>query len=282
MGEIGEIWIGGDGVADGYLFRADLSAERFVPDPFAADGSRMYRSGDLGSLRDGLLYFHGRVDQQIKLRGYRIEPGDIEAAALAESGVRAAVAVVHTVGPNDQRLVLYVVSRGADPTLAERLREHLREQLPPYMLPQHIEWLEALPQTPNGKIDRNALPPPAVAAGQMHRTVAPAATEVRANALADPREEYLAAIWRELIGVEDVRGGDNFFDLGGHSLLAVEFSTRVQRETSVRLALLDIATGTLALLATELPKAALSRTSTDMGSRSPSLLARLRRRLGLR
>jgi amino acid adenylation domain-containing protein len=282
MGEIGEIWIGGDGVADGYLFRADLSAERFVLDPFAADGSRMYRSGDLGSLREGLLYFHGRVDQQIKLRGYRIEPGDIEAAALAEPGVRAAVAVVHTVGPNDQRLVLYVVSRGVDPTLAERLREHLRERLPPYMLPQHIEWLEALPQTPNGKIDRNALQPPAAAAGLMHKTVAPAATEVRANALADPREEYLAAIWRELIGVEDVRGGDNFFDLGGHSLLAVEFSTRVQRETSVRLALLDIATGTLALLATELPKAAFSRTSTDTGSRSPSLLARLRRRLGLR
>ena len=281
MGEIGEIWIGGDGVADGYLFRADLSAERFIPDPFAADGSRMYRSGDLGSLREGFLYFHGRVDQQVKLRGYRIEPGDIEAVALAESGVREAVAVVHTFGPNDQRLVLYVVSRAVDPTLVERLREHLREQLPQYMLPQHIEWLDALPQTPNGKIDRNALQPPAAAA-VVHRTVAPAATTVQANALADPREEYLAAIWRELIGVEDVRGGDNFFDLGGHSLLAVEFSTRVQRETSVRLALLDIATGTLALLATELPKAAFSRTSIDAGSRSPSLLARLRRRLGLR
>ena len=108
------------------------------------------------------------------------------------------------------------------------------------------------------------------------------ATSMRATALADPREEYLAAIWRELIGVEDVRGGDNFFDLGGHSLLAVEFSTRVQRETSIRLALLDIATGTLASLATEVPKVALQKAASATGAQSASLLARLRRRLGLR
>lgn len=275
-GEIGEIWIGGDGVADGYLFHPDLSAERFLPDPFAANGSRMYRSGDLGSLAEGGLYFHGRVDQQIKLRGYRIEPGDIEAAALAEPGVREAVATVHTFGTNDQRLVLYVVGRDANPVLAEHLREHLREQLPSYMLPQYIEWLDALPQTPNGKIDRNALPPPVATASLMQKTSTPAATPARTTSLADPREEYMAAIWRELIGVEDIRGGDNFFDLGGHSLLAVEFSTRVQRETSVRLALLDIATGTLASLATELPRV------SAVGAQQPSLLARLRRRLGWR
>jgi amino acid adenylation domain len=275
-GEIGEIWIGGDGVADGYLFRPDLSAKQFLPDPFAVDDSRMYRSGDLGSLRDGLLYFHGRDDQQVKLRGYRIELGDIEATALAEPGIREAVAAVHTFGANDQRLVLYAVSRDADPAHVRHLREHLREQLPPYMLPQHIEWLAALPQTPNGKIDRHALPPPA-AANVMKGAVMQVATSARVTALADPREEYLAAIWRDLIGVEDVRGGDNFFDLGGHSLLAVEFSTRVQRETSVRLALLEIATGTLASLATELPKAA-----SATGAQSASLLARLRRRLGLR
>ncbi|MFI4957531.1 MAG: amino acid adenylation domain-containing protein [Lysobacterales bacterium] len=281
-GEIGEIWIGGDGVADGYLFRPDLSAERFLPDPFATDGLPMYRSGDLGSVRDGLLYFHGRIDQQIKLRGYRIELGDIEAAALAQPGVREAVAAVHTFGANDQRLVLYAVSRESDPALAGSLREYLRERLPPYMLPQHIEWLAALPQTPNGKIDRHALPPPAAAANVTQGAVMQVATSVRATALADPREEYLASIWRELIGVEDVRGGDNFFDLGGHSLLAVEFSTRVQRETSVRLALLDIATGTLASLATELPKVALQKAASATGTQSASLLARLRRRLGLR
>lgn len=162
-GEIGEIWIGGAGVAAGYLFQAELTDARFVPEPYAADGARMYRTGDLGSVRDGLLHFHGRVDQQIKLRGHRIELGEVESAALAEPGVRAAAAAAREFGPHDQRLVLYVVARDADPGLAARLRDTLRARLPSYMLPQHVEWLDALPQTPNGKIDRKALPPPAAA-----------------------------------------------------------------------------------------------------------------------
>jgi len=244
-GVVGEIWIAGDGVADGYLNRPDLTAERFVDDPFA--GGRMYRTGDRGCWRDGQLHFSGRADDQIKIRGYRIEPGDIEAAAAAEPGVRECVAVARSFGDNDLRLVLYAAA-AADDGLPERLRARLHRQLPVYMQPQHIERLDALPKTPNGKIDRKALPPPSAAARRGVR--------MQAHGLADPRQAYLAAIWRELIGVDEVDADDSFFDLGGHSLLAVEFVARVQRETSVRLHLLDVASGTLAMLASELPEKA--------------------------
>ena len=261
-GVLGEIWIAGDGVADGYLHRPDLTAERFMDDPFA--GGRMYRTGDRGCWRDGVLYFGGRADDQIKIRGYRIEPGDIEAVAAAEPGVRECVVVAQAFGDNDVRLVLYVAA-APDATLAGRLRARLHLKLPSYMRPQHIERLDALPKTPNGKIDRKALPRPSA--------VAPRGTEAAVPALADPRQAYLASVWRELIGVDQVRAQDSFFDLGGHSLLAVEFVARVQRETSVRLRLLDVATGTLATLASELPEPAATAPPA-------SLLRRLRRRLG--
>ena len=183
-GEVGEIWIGGAGVAQGYLFQDALTAERFVPDSFAGDGSRMYRTGDLGSVRDGQLHFHGRADQQVKLRGYRIELGEVEAAALAETGVREAAAAVCVVGAGDQRLVLYAVARAADAGLAERLRASLRARLPGYMLPQHVEWLDALPQTPNGKVDRKALPMPAALAAAQARTLPPQRDDARLRAQA--------------------------------------------------------------------------------------------------
>jgi amino acid adenylation domain-containing protein len=261
-GVLGELWIAGDGVADGYLNRPDLTAERFVDDPFA--GGRMYRTGDRGCWRDGQLYFGGRADDQIKIRGYRIEPGDIEAAAAAEPGVRECVAVAQAFGDNDLRLVLYVAA-AADDGLAERLRARLQRQLPAYMQPQRIERLQALPKTPNGKIDRKALPKPSAAA--------PRGGRAPAGELADPRQAHLAAIWRELIGVEHVGANDNFFDVGGHSLLAAEFVARVQRETAVRLHLLDVASGTLATLASELPE-------RPADAAADSLLQRLRRRLG--
>ncbi|GAB3786491.1 non-ribosomal peptide synthetase [Dyella agri] len=263
-GVVGEIWIAGDGVADGYLHRPDLTAERFVDDPFA-DG-RMYRSGDRGYWRDGQLYFSGRADDQIKIRGYRIEPGDIEAVAAAEPGVRECVAVARTFSDNDVRLVLYVAA--ADDGLAERLRARLYQQLPAYMQPQHIERLDTLPKTPNGKIDRKALPRPSGAARRGARA--------QAGALTDPRQAYLAAIWCELIGIDQVGVDDSFFDLGGHSLLAAEMVARVQRETSVRLHLLDVASGTLATLAAELPAKA-----DDAPRLRLPLLLRMHRWLGL-
>lgn len=261
-GVVGEIWIAGDGVADGYLHRPDLTAERFVDDPFA--GGRMYRTGDRGYWRDGQLYFSGRADDQIKIRGYRIEPGDIEAVAAAEPGVRECVVVAQSFGDNDVRLVLYVAA-AADDGLAGRLRARLQRQLPIYMQPQHIERLDALPKTPNGKVDRKALPRPSASALRGART--------QGEGLADPRQAYLAAIWCELIGLEHVRASDTFFDVGGHSLLAVEMVARVQRETSVRLHLLDVASATLAMLASGLPE---QQSATEPAS----LLQRLRRRLG--
>ncbi len=271
-GLIGEIWIGGDGVADGYLHQPELTAERFLADPFVGGDARMYRTGDLGSWRDGVLYFNGRVDNQIKIRGYRIEPGDIEAAADAYAGMRECVAVAYRFGDNDLRLVLYAVVDGDRTDVARALREHLRARLPAYMLPQHVELLDALPKTPNGKIDRKALPEPSAAGAVGHST-----TMATAPTLDNPREAYLAAVWGDLIGVSDIRRNDNFFDIGGHSLLAVEFANRVQRETGVRIALLDVATSTLSALAAELPEA-----KAVAGSGNASLGMRLRRLFGIK
>ncbi|MEO7068152.1 MAG: amino acid adenylation domain-containing protein [Rhodanobacter sp.] len=277
-GEVGEIWIGGSGVAVGYLFRDDLTSERFLPDPFAADGSRMYGTGDLGSQRNGLLYFHGRADHQIKLRGFRIEPGEIEAAAGADPAVRECVAVAQQVADNDLRLVLYVATTERDAALEPRLRERMRKQLPAYMLPQHIELLETLPKTPNGKIDRNALPLPLRTPTDAEAKGMSLSVEKGTASAAVPhsRESYLAGIWRDLIGAGDIRGSDNFFDVGGHSLLAVEFVTRVQHETGIRFNLLDVATGTLASLASELPD-----TDANQKGGATSLGQRLRHLFGL-
>jgi hypothetical protein len=219
-----------------------------------------------------VLYFNGRVDNQIKIRGYRIEPGDIEAAADAYAGVRECVVVAHRFGDNDVRLVLYAVVDGDRADVARSLREHLRARLPAYMLPQHVELLDALPKTPNGKIDRKALPEPSAAGAVGH-----SAATASAPALANPREAYLAAVWGDLIGASDIRRSDNFFDVGGHSLLAVEFANRVQRETGVRIPLLDVATSTLAALAATLPEmnAAASTGNASLG-------ARLRRLFGIK
>jgi len=232
-GGIGEIWIGGAGVADGYLHDPEKTAERFVPDPFAADGSHMYRTGDLGSLRDGMLHFHGRIDDQIKLNGFRIEPGDIEAAALTEAGVRQAVAVARDFGDNDKRLVLYVVA-DPDPGLTARLRASLRERLPDYMRPRLVEVLAALPRTPNGKIDRKALPVPKV--------IAPGAAATPGS-MPDRLESAIAAIWSELLKVRNIGRDEDFFDLGGDSLLAVRVFERMQALTGINLPLSALLTG---------------------------------------
>ncbi|OOG46263.1 hypothetical protein B0E52_04655 [Rhodanobacter sp. C06] len=267
LGVPGELWIGGAGVAIGYLHRPELTAERFVADPFsAAPDARLYRTGDRGRWRaDGTLEHLGRADFQIKLRGFRIEPGEIEAIAREDTAVNDAAAVVCELSASDQRLVLYVAATEAEATLLPRLRGVLESQLPGYMRPQHIVRLEAFPQTPNGKLDRKALPLPATTSGD---EPAPRSADD------DPRRRYLGAVWCELIGVGEVASQDNFFDVGGHSLLAVELATRVQRETGVRLNLLDIASSTLAALAGQLPEPAAARPHVPFGHR-------LRRLLGL-
>ena len=265
VGVPGELWIGGQGVALEYLHRPKLTAERFTADTNSQSSipggdlhPRLYRTGDRARwLADGRLAHLGRLDFQVKLRGFRIELGEIEALARMQPTVTDAVAIVHEFSPTDRRLLLYVATAHAQEVVLPLLRDALAAQLPRYMLPQHLLALPALPQTPNGKIDRRALPLPAAEA----LTVAPAAVEDGApaailDAFDDDRQRYLARVWCDLIGVSQVRSGDNFFDLGGHSLLAVDLAARVQRDTGVRLNLLAIATGSLASLARELPETA--------------------------
>lgn len=215
----GELFIGGDGVVRGYLNRPELTAERFVRDPHrdAAD-ARMYRTGDVARFRkDGVLEFLGRSDHQVKIRGYRIELGEIETALNHHESVREGVVVAREDTPGDQRLVAYFVPERAGTDTAQ-LREHLRGELPEYMVPSHFVMLERLPLTPNGKIDRKALPSP--------EAVAPRA-EAPYVAPASELENQIADAWRETLGLQQVGVRDNFFDLGGHSLLVVRLHRRL-------------------------------------------------------
>ncbi|HET7843662.1 MAG TPA: amino acid adenylation domain-containing protein, partial [Xanthomonadales bacterium] len=223
-GALGEIHIGGAGVAQGYLGRDEETARRFLPDPFAGNGARMYRTGDMGRLVDGVLLFAGRADQQIKLRGHRIEPGEIEAHALREQDVREAAAAVR--GEDDERRLVLFVAADPVPGLEERLLARLERALPPYMVPRTVVVLDTLPRTANGKLDRAALP--LVASNQAAAGLQPPST---------PLEHALAAIWCELLHVDQVGVTQNFFDLGGHSLLAVRMFHRAEQATGVNLPL---------------------------------------------
>ncbi|HVG11019.1 MAG TPA: amino acid adenylation domain-containing protein [Thermoanaerobaculia bacterium] len=237
VGIPGELCIGGEGLARGYLDAPDLTAERFVPDPFA--GGRMYRTGDLVRWRpDGRIEFLGRIDFQVKVRGFRIELGEIEAALVSHPAVRQAAA-----GLRGDRLVAWIVADGkAD------LREHLKGRLPEYMVPSAFVTLDAFPLTPSGKVDRKALPEPELAGGERRHlaTVAPRG----------PVEEMIAGIWCELLDVPRVGSGDSFFELGGHSLLATQLASRLRRAFDVELPVRQLfETPTLARLA-ELVQAA--------------------------
>ncbi|HET7461830.1 MAG TPA: amino acid adenylation domain-containing protein [Longimicrobium sp.] len=225
-GAAGELYLGGPVLARGYLGRPGLTAERFVPDPFGAAGGRLYRTGDRARWNAaGNLEFLGRADLQVKVRGFRIEPGEIEARLLEHPGVRAAVVAAREDTPGDTRLVAYVVGDAA--ATAEALRAHVGATLPEYMVPAAYVRLDALPLNANGKVDRKALPAPG---GEAH-----AAGEHQAPA--NEIEVALAEIWSDLLGVEQVGRGDNFFELGGHSLLAVRVISRVRQAMEVELEL---------------------------------------------
>jgi amino acid adenylation domain-containing protein len=223
QGVPGELYVGGAGVARGYLNRPELTEERFVT---ASGGSgRLYRTGDLARrLADGELEFRGRIDDQVKVRGFRIELGEVQAAIREVTGVSDCAVIAAEASPGDTRLAAYVVS--ADGTdIRGTVSEHLRAKLPEYMIPAAIAMLDALPLTRNGKTDRRALPAP------VWEEHAPQA----ATAPLSPTEELIAEIWRSVLGVEDVRAGDNFFNLGGHSLLAARVATEVRERFSIDL-----------------------------------------------
>jgi acyl-coenzyme A synthetase/AMP-(fatty) acid ligase len=231
IGVAGELFIGGHGVARGYLRRPDLDAQRFLPDPFAGvAGARMYRTGDLVRYRaDGVVDFLGRTDQQVKVRGHRIEPGEIESLLAREPSVVEAVVVAREDVPGDQRLVAYVVARGPAPDPA-LLRERLASQLPAWMVPSQFVFLERIPRTLNRKIDRAALPAADPSPPRPSECVLPS-TELEAQ---------LTQLWQSVLGIARVGVEENFFDIGGHSVLAVRIHRRLRELTSKRVSLTDL------------------------------------------
>jgi amino acid adenylation domain-containing protein len=222
VGVIGELYVGGEGVARGYWQRPELTAERFLPDPFGGvAGARIYRTGDLVCcLPDGQLKFMGRADEQVKLRGYRIEPEEIASVLRKAEGVRDAVVLVR--GGEEEnsvaRLIAYVVRQPGAAVNDLVLKQYARRQLPEYMVPAVCVILDELPLTPNGKVDRKALPHPETNAD-----------DEEGHATLSPTEEIIAGIWSHLLGVSDVKPHDNFFQLGGHSLLVAQMVLRVRQ-----------------------------------------------------
>ncbi len=274
-GVAGELYIGGAGVVRGYHERDDLTRERFVVDPTPGDtGARLYRTGDLTRWRDdGTLEFLGRLDHQVKVRGHRIELGEIESTIAQLAGVHQCVVVAREDRPGDQRLVAYVVRTAGEAELdAAAVKAHTASVLPAYMVPQHVMFIEAFPQTPNRKVDRKALPAPGEAA-DTSRPYVPPTTQL---------EQDISGIWRDVLGTERVGLQDNFFDLGGHSILAVQVHARLQELTGRALPITDLFRfPTVATLAAHLggrsadqPPAAGS--AADRGRARRAMLARRR------
>jgi amino acid adenylation domain-containing protein len=221
IGVTGEVTIGGAGLARGYLSRPDLTAERFIPDPFGqCAGARLYNSGDLARYRaDGDIEFLGRLDHQVKIRGHRIELGEIESRLAHHPAVNAAVVLAREDPPGVQRLLAYVVTNRDSALLGEELKRYLREQLPEYMIPSACVMMEALPLMPNGKVDRSALPVPQLRLNKLEGEYA---------APRDALQRQLVEIWEELLKIHPISVTDNFFELGGDSLLLVILAARIK------------------------------------------------------
>lgn len=284
-GTAGELWIGGDGVTRGYWQRADLTEDRFKPDPFVTPdratpwGARMYRTGDLVRWRaDGKLDFLGRADFQVKLRGYRIELGEIEAVLESQPGIKQAVVLAREDAPGDLRLVAYIVGTAHEAAL----RAELAGVLPDHMIPAHFVTMDALPLTPNRKVDRKALPAPSAAQPKTETYLAPTSDI----------ESQLAAIWGRILGVPKVGAKDNFFALGGHSLLAVQAHREIRDQLgAAKLSITDIFRfPTLSALAKHLddkpkaaaPQAANAVTAAPANDRADARNDAMARRMAMR
>ncbi|MGD9898610.1 MAG: amino acid adenylation domain-containing protein, partial [Calditrichaceae bacterium] len=233
VGAVGELYIGGEGLARGYLARPALSGEKFLPDPFSVEpGSRMYKTGDLVRYRnDASIEFLGRIDHQVKVRGFRIELGEIENNIVSHSAVKDAVVVVRERVTGDKRIAAYMITENSSKPSVPDLREFLKQKLPEYMLPNLFVWVDEFPKTPNGKIDRGALPEPDESAmGSGREFIQPRSDS----------EKKLAEIYSDILGVDKTGANDDFFNLGGHSLLATRLISGIRDEFGIEIPLRTI------------------------------------------
>jgi acyl-coenzyme A synthetase/AMP-(fatty) acid ligase len=230
-GEVGEIYVGGAGVARGYLNRPELNAERFISDPFSAiPGARLYKSGDLARiLPGGELEYLGRGDGQVKIQGFRIEVGEVEAAIVGHAAIREARVIAHTDAAGTKRLVAYYVTRNGVDVAARDLSEFLTSKLPPWMIPSVYLPIEVFPLTPHGKVDYTALPAPIVGSARTDE-------ETSGSDL----EELVAGVWRQVLGADHVGLEDNFFDIGGTSLLLVSIHSKLQTLLNRKISIADL------------------------------------------
>ena len=250
IGVPGELCVGGDGLARGYLNRPDLTAEKFIPNPFTETGGnlqhreKLYKTGDLARyLPDGNIEFIGRIDNQVKIRGFRIELSEIEVVITQHPQVQDAVVIAREDNPGIKNLAAYVILENKQPSSTE-LRSFLKEKFPDYMVPASFTILEAFPLTPNGKVDRRALPAPDLSA-ELEQYVAPRT----------PTEEMLAQIWGQVLKIEQVGINDNFFELGGHSLIATQLISRIRNSLHIELPLRSLfATPTIEELAQQIQR----------------------------
>ncbi len=273
VGVPGELYLGGDGLATGYLNRDELTAEKFVRValPGLNGSQRLYRTGDLVCRRaDGELIFISRMDNQVKLRGFRIEPGEVEAVLLEHEQVSEAVVQVREDKPGDRRLTGYVVGDNGNVHDSEMLRQYLKDRLPAYMVPATIMILDHMPLTPNGKVDREALPRPA----DHHRPVDAHGTSAAPES---EMEILLAGIWQQVLGISHVMRHDNFFDLGGHSLLAMEVVAKLQEQAGVKLNPMELMLQNLSQVAAQCDNLRETKQAAGTGKKARAMLAAIRK-----
>lgn len=229
----GGIYIGGDGVTRGYYNRPELTAEKFLPDPFdRTGGRRVYRTGDIGRYRnDGSMEFRGREDEQIKIRGYRIELGEIESVIGEMEGIEECVVTVFRDSTDNQKLVGYFAGKNENVIQSESIRSYLKGKLPEYMIPQIIQKIERIPRLPNGKINRNALPKPEVSREHFNTTFLPPSNK---------NETFIAKIWADVLEIDRIGINDNFFDLGGHSFMIIKVHDQIQKQLNVSFPLIRL------------------------------------------